>query len=200
MVKKSVRVMLLAASSSALAAPLTYDIDPRHTYPSFEVDHMGGLSIWRGKFNRSSGKIVLDQAAKTGEVEVAVETASVNFGLEAMDQHARGPEMLDAGIFPTASYKGRFSKWDGETPVEVDGELTLHGVTRPLKLTINSFLCKPHPMNKRPTCGADAVGHFNRDDFGVNYGKSMGFRMDVKLLVSIEAATGGAAAASAAKQ
>ena len=79
------------------------------------------------------------------------------------------------------------SKWNGTAPAEVDGQFTMKGVTKPLKLTINSFLCKPNPMNRKETCGADASATFMRDDFGVDYGKSMGFKMDTKLRISIEA-------------
>jgi polyisoprenoid-binding protein YceI len=171
-----------------MAAPVTYNIDPQHTFPAFEADHMGGMSIWRGKFKSTSGKVVLDVAAKTGEVDVTVQTASVDFGLDAMDKHAKeDPAMLDVAKFPTATYKGKVSKWNGDAPAEIDGQLTLHGVTKPLKLTVNSFMCKPNPMNRKETCGADASGTFNREAFGVDYGKSFGFKMDTKLLISIEA-------------
>src|SRR5690606_9862607 len=93
--KKAMAIALLSVSASATRAPATSNLDPTHTYPSFEADHMGGLSIWRGKFNKSSGKVVLDREAKSGTVEVNVETASVNFGLAKMDEHARGPDMFD---------------------------------------------------------------------------------------------------------
>jgi polyisoprenoid-binding protein YceI len=178
---------LLAVAGGALAAPVTYNIDPGHTFPAFEADHMGGLSIWRGKFNKTSGKVVLDTAAKTGTVEVTVDAASIDFGLDALDRHMLGADGLDVAKFPTATYKGTLSKWNGAVPTEVDGQLTLRGVTRPLKLVINSFLCKPNPMSRRETCGADASATFNREDFGMDYGKNFGFRMDVKLLISIEA-------------
>lgn len=178
---------LMVLAGGAIAAPVTYNIDPSHTYPAFEADHMGGLSLWRGKFNKTSGKVVLDTAARTGQVEVTVETASINFGLASMDRHMMGADGLDVEKFPIATYKGKFSKWNGDVPTEVDGELTLHGVTKPLKLTINTFLCKPNPMSRRETCGADASATFNREDFGIDYGKNFGFKMDVKLLISIEA-------------
>jgi len=116
-----------------------------------------------------------------------VQTASIDFGLDKMDEHAKGADMLDAAKYPTATYKGKFSKWNGNTPVEVDGQLTLHGVTKPLKLTINSFMCKPSPMTRKETCGADASAVFSRDAFGMDYGKNFGFRMETKLLISIEA-------------
>ena len=145
MIRKIVLLGLTAVAGGAMAAPVTYNIDPSHTFPSFEADHMGGLSIWRGKFKTTSGKVVLDVAARTGEVEVSVDTASIDFGMPALDQHMTGPDGLDSAQFPKATYKGTISKWNGDAPAEVDGQLTLHGVTRPLKLTINRFLCKLKP-------------------------------------------------------
>src|SRR5882757_6643094 len=88
--------------ASAFAAPVTYNLDPNHTYPSFAADHMGGLSVWRGKFNKSSGKVVLDREAKSGTVEVNIDTASINYGHAKMDEHAKGPEIFDVAKFPTA--------------------------------------------------------------------------------------------------
>ena len=190
--KKQLCALLLAAAvGTATAAPVTYDIDPFHTYPSFEADHMGGQSVWRGKFNKTSGKVILDMAAKTGEVDVTVDTASINFGLDAMDKHAQSEDMFDVAKYPTATYKGKISKWNGDVPTEVDGEFTLKGVTKPLKLTINSFLCKPSPLTHKEVCGADASASFNRDEWNLDYGKSYGFNMKTKLLISIEATKAG---------
>ena len=187
MIRKLSVFALMSVAAGAVAAPVTYNVDPSHTFPAFEADHMGGLSVWRGKFKTTSGKVVLDVAAKTGQVEVSVDTSSIDFGLPALDRHMTGADGLDSAKFPTATYKGKLSKWNGDVPTEVDGELTLHGVTKPLKLTINSFLCKPNPLSRRETCGADASATFSRDAFGMDYGKNFGFKMDVKLLISIEA-------------
>ena len=179
---------LAAVAGTAVAAPVTYNIDPTHTYPSFEADHMGGQSIWRGKFNKTTGKVILDVAAKTGEVDVTVDTASINFGMEALNEHAKQADMFDVAKFPTATYQGTISKWNGDVPVEVTGKFTLKGVTKPLKLTIKSFLCKPSPMTHKEVCGADAAASFSRDAWGLDFGKSIGFKMQTKLLISIEAA------------
>jgi polyisoprenoid-binding protein YceI len=187
MIRKIFIAAATLASVTAMAEPVTYTIDPAHTYPSFEADHMGGMSLWRGKFNSTTGTIVLDRAAKAGEVNVVVQTTSINFGHADMEKHARSGDMFDVEKFPTATYKGKFSKWNGDVPTEVTGELTLHGVTKPVKLTINSFLCKANPMTKKESCGADAVAQINRADFGVNFGANFGFKMDVKVLISIEA-------------
>jgi polyisoprenoid-binding protein YceI len=173
---------------SALAAPVTYNVDPAHTYPSFEADHMGGLSVWRGKFNSSSGKIVLDKDAKTGTVEITIDTTSLDFGNDKLNEHAKKEgKMFDVANFPTATYKGKVSKWGAKGPEEVTGDLTLHGVTKPVTLKINQFLCKDSPMTKKEVCGADASGTFNRFDFGITYGDNFGFKPDVKLLIEVEA-------------
>jgi polyisoprenoid-binding protein YceI len=177
----------LALSSVALAAPVKYNIDPGHTYPSFEADHMGGLSVLRGKFNSSSGSITLDKEAQAGAVEIKIDTASLDFGHDKLNAHAKNPDMFDVEKFPTATYAGKLVNFKNGAPTEVDGTLELHGVKKPVKLKINKFTCKPHPMAKKEVCGADASGTINRDDFGIGYGKQMGFNMDVKLLIQVEA-------------
>ena len=178
---------LSLAVGTAMATPATYQIDPNHTYPSFEADHMGGLSVWRGKFDRSSGVVTLDREAKTGSVDIVIDTASIDFGHDKMNEHAKGDQLFDVAKFPTATYKGKLTGFNGDTPTQVAGELTLHGVTKPVTLTINSFLCKIHPMIKKEVCGADASATINRADFGVSYGEAFGFKQDVKLLIQVEA-------------
>jgi polyisoprenoid-binding protein YceI len=181
-------VLLGAAAAAASAAPATYNVDPEHTYPSFEADHFGGMSVWRGKFDSNKGVVVLDREAKTGTVDITIDTTSLDFGLEKLNTHAKGadPGMFDVAKFPTATYKGKLTKFKDGAPTEVQGDLTLHGVTKPVTLTIRSFKCMQHPMKKKEFCGADAVGTFNRDDFGVNWGKSFGFGMEVKLAIQVE--------------
>jgi len=157
-------------SAGAFAAPVTYIIDPAHTYPSFEADHMGGLSVWRGKFTSTSGKVVYDKAAKSGSIEVTVDMSSVDFGMPKLNEHAKSAEIFDVAKYPTATFTGKFTKFNGDAPAEAQGTLNMHGVTKPVTLTFNSFLCKPNPMNKKEVCGADAVATINRGDFGVNFG------------------------------
>jgi polyisoprenoid-binding protein YceI len=174
------------ASAGALAAPVTYVLDPSHTYPSFEADHMGGLSIWRGKFTDTKGKVVYDKEAKSGSIEVTVNMDSVQFGMARMDEHAKNSDIFDVAKYPTATFSGKFSKFDGATPTEAQGTLTLHGVTRPITLTINSFMCKPNPMTKKEVCGADASTEFDRSDFGISFGDKEGFKMWVKLQIQVQ--------------
>jgi polyisoprenoid-binding protein YceI len=185
--KNNYALLLLAfAVTSATAATTTYSLDPDHTHPSFEVDHFGGLSTWRGTFKKSSGTVTLDTQAKTGTVDVIIDTATVDFAHDKLNEHVSSPEMLDAAKYPTAEYKGNFAEFDNGAPKTVVGTLTLHGVTKPVTLTINSFKCFEHPMLKKQVCGADATGSFNRADFGVNYGQQYGFKQDVLLRVQVE--------------
>ena len=176
------------AAAAAVAEPVTYEIDPRHTFPAFEADHQGGLSVWRGKIEQSVGTIVLDREARTGTVEMVMDMDSINFGLDAMTDHAKAEDILDVARFPTAAYTGTLVDF-GRTgvPTAVEGEFTLHGVTKPLRLEISRFQCQPHHRTGVETCGADASATFNRDDFGVTYGKEDGFFMYVNLLLSVEA-------------
>ena len=178
---------LLLAAGIAVAAPATYTIEPHHTYPSFEADHMGGMSVWRGKFRTSSGIVKLDTAEHSGEVGITIDVGSIDFGYDKLNEHAKSADMFDVAKYPTATYRGRFTKFTGDVPAEVDGELTLHGVTKPVTLIINSFKCNMHPILKKQFCGADASASLNRDDFGVPYGKDYGFSMVVKLAIQVEA-------------
>jgi polyisoprenoid-binding protein YceI len=179
-------VLSAVAATTAFAAPATYQLDPDHTYPSFEADHMGGLSKWRGKFEKSGGIVTLDRTAKTGTIDVTVQTDSVDFGQAKLNELAKGADMFNVANFPTATFKGTFTKFNGDVPTEADGQLTLRGVTKPIKMRIDSFKCMPHPMLKREVCGADAEMKFNRDEFGLDYGKAYGFNMETKLQIQAE--------------
>lgn len=176
----------LLAAALAHAAPVSYDIEPTHTYPSFEADHMG-LSFWRGKLNKSAGTVVYDKADGSGSVEVQMELASIDFGLDAMNAWATGDKFFNVAKNPVATFKGRFDGAAGGVPSRVVGELTLNGRTRPVTLAVHQLKCIPHPMLKRELCGADASGSFNRDDFGLGAGKDWGFKMDVNLRIQVEA-------------
>lgn len=192
----------LLLAGTAQAAPATYIVDPGHTYPSFEADHMGGLSIWRGKFNKSEGRIVLDKAAGTGSVDILIDTASIDFGHDVLNEHMQGADYFDTAKFPQAHYVGKLAGFTDGKPTRVDGQLTLKGITKPVALTIGSFKCMPHPMLKREVCGADATATFQRDQFGISAGKDWGFDMKVLLRITVEAVLDdkGAAPASAPQE
>lgn len=186
--RRAICISLLAASAATFAAPVTYQVDSRHTHPSFEADHFGGVSVWRGMFTSTSGTIVLDREAQTGTVDITIDTSSVQTGVEDLDKHLKGNEFLDVGKYPTATYKGKISKFKDGAPTEVQGDLTLHGVTKPVTLTLASFKCIAHPMKKgTELCGADAHARINREEFGMAWGKNFGFDMGVKLAIQVEA-------------
>ena len=185
--KHSTLALLLgAAAGAANAAPVTYRIDPDHTYPSFEADHMG-VSVWRGKMNKTAGKVVLDKAAGAGSVEIAIDLSSIDFGQNQLNRWATSAQFFNVKKYPKASYKGKLDGFVDGVPSQVVGDLTLHGVTRPVVLKIDAFKCVPHPLFKRELCGADAGATFRRDEFGLDAGKDYGFRMDVMLRIQVEA-------------
>jgi polyisoprenoid-binding protein YceI len=183
--------LLLAAAGVACASPTTYNIDPNHTHPMFEADHLGGVSIWRGLFKKTRGTIVLDSTARTGTLDVAVDMASVDFGndeLSNMAVNSSAPPIFEAKQFPIAYYRGTLGDFVNGSPTTAWGLLTLHGVTKPITLAINSFKCiddKPQP--KQQVCGADAFCVLNRADFGITVGQKYGFRMEVTLRIQVEA-------------
>ena len=178
-----IATLLAASATSAIAA--TYNIDPTHTYPSFEADHMG-LSVWRGKFDKTSGTVNLDAAAQTGALDVKIDASSIDFGFDKMNSHAKGADMFNVEKFPTITYTSKSFKFEGDKLVAVDGELTLLGVTKPVALKVSKFKCIMHPRLKREVCGADASAEFKRSDFGLNYGLP-NFSPEVKLAIQIEA-------------
>lgn len=169
------------------AKPITYEIDSSHTFPAFEADHMGGLSLWRGKINSTSGEIVLDKDKETGSVNVIMDMSTIDFGHEGMNKHAKNSDMFDVEKYPEAVYKGNLTDFIDGAPTKVKGNLTLHGVTKPVDLDIKSFKCRLHPFKLKQVCGADAYGNIMRDDFGVDYAKRLGFKMEVALRIGVEA-------------
>ena len=177
---------MLATLAAAPEAPRTYTIDPAHTFPSFEADHMG-ISVWRGKMNTTTGKVTLDRDAKKGTVDVEIDLSSIDFGQDALNEWARGKDFFDVEHHARARFKGTLEAFADGKPTRANGELTLHGVTKPLTLEIGSFRCIPHPLNHRELCGADVRATFDRSAFGLDAGKDYGFKMDVALRIQVEA-------------
>jgi polyisoprenoid-binding protein YceI len=160
-------VATLAAASAAQAAPESFTLDPAHTVPVFAVSHLG-LSVQRGMFTRTSGTVVIDRAEKSGRVEVAVDAASLETADRLRDRILRGDSWFDVERFPTISYRAQRIVFDGDVPVAADGELTLLGVTRPVRLAIRDFRCGTHSLTRRPLCGAEVTATVRRSDFGMS--------------------------------
>jgi polyisoprenoid-binding protein YceI len=181
--------VLTGLLGAALAVPAvaadSYTIDPRHTFPSFEISHFG-WSTQRGRFNKVNGKIVLDRAAKTGTVDVTIDAASVDTGLGKLEEHLVSEDFFNVAKFPAMTFKSGKVNFSGDKPVSVEGAFTLLGVTKPLTLTINAFHCAPNPFAKKEACGADAVAVIRRSEFGMN-AYLPGLADEVKLLINVEA-------------
>lgn len=175
---------LWALMAAAQALPAVYSIDSSHTYPSFETSHLD-ISVWRGKFNRSQGRIELDRERHLGAVDVRIDASSIDLGHEKMNQVARGEHYFQSERYPEIRYRGEL-RFDGEQPVAVDGELSLLGVSRPLRLVIQGFRCVIHPLLRREVCGADATAEFDRRDYGMNYAAQYG-STQVRLAIQVEA-------------
>lgn len=178
-------LLAITVCAPALATPVTYTIDPNHTYPSFEVDHLG-YSTQRGRFNKTSGRITLDTAAHQGSVEVSIDATSIDMGFAKWNENMRGENYFNTDAYPTISFRADQLVFDGDRPTSAQGQLTLLGVTKPVTLTIQRFRCAPHPLFKRDTCGADITASLKRSDFGMTkYIPSVGD--EIRLLISVEA-------------
>jgi polyisoprenoid-binding protein YceI len=176
---------LSAFSAAALAAPETYNVEPTHTYPRFEYSHFG-YSNQQQRFDKTSGKIVLDRAAKTGSVDVTIDATSVNTGYALFNGHIQAEDFFNTAKYPTITFKSTGVKFEGDKPVAIDGNLTIKGVTKPVTLTVTSFHSMPHPMLKKDAIGANAVTKVKRSEF--NMGKNVPYVSDeVSLTIAVEA-------------
>ena len=169
------KLIALAPAIAALAAALpssaeiqSYTIDPQHTRPTYEVMHLG-YSLQRGRFNKTTGKITVDTAAKSGSVDVTIDAASIDSGVPKLDEHLKSEDFFNVAKNPTVTFKSVNFAFDGERVKTVAGDLTMNGITRPVTLTANLFHCGPHPMNKKQQCGGDFITTVKRSDFGMKY-------------------------------
>lgn len=185
---KRITFLILTAvlSTSALAAPETYVIDGAHTYPRFSYSHFG-FSTQLSRFDKTSGKIIIDFKAKTGSVNVNIDTTSVDTGYPLFNEHIQGADFLETTKYPTASFISNKVNFEGDKVASVDGMLTLKGISKPVTLTVTSFQCMPHPMLKKDACGANATAVVKRTDF--NMGKyAPDVSDEVTLTIAVEAA------------
>ena len=167
------RIAILAATLSiavpAFAAPEIFVVDGSHSFPSFSYTHLG-FSTQQSKFDKTTGKITLDRAAKTGALDVSIDVASVNTGFDVFNGHLKGDGYFDVEKFPTITFKSSNFKFDGEKISTITGELTIKGITKPVTLAVTSLNCAPHPFTKKEMCGANANTKIKRSEF--NAGKN----------------------------
>ena len=188
-----IALILAALPYSALSAPESYTIDPFHTVPYFETDHIG-FATMRGRFDRASGNFTIDREAKTGTLEVSIQTASLSTGdtellgrARTRDEHLRSPDFFNVAEFPTMTYQAASIKFSGDNPDVIEGSLTLLGVTKPVPLKIIRWRCGPDTIRtqgKRYQCGGNATGSFKRSDFGMKFGLPAAIGDEVTLWMS----------------
>ena len=176
-------ILSAAVSAPALAAPETYAIDNNHTFPRFSYKHLG-FSTQLSRFNKVSGQIIFDKDAKSGSVDITIDTKSVDTGSSLFNEHIQAEDFLHTAQFPTATFKSTKVIFNGDKPVEIVGNLTMKGITKPVTLTVTSFLAMPHPMQKKDAIGADAFTVVKRTDFNMGkYAPHVGdeVRIDIAL-------------------
>lgn len=186
---RSLVALAAAATVTVFSLPAVaadYAIDPTHTFVTFEIDHFG-TSTNRARFDKKEGKVSFDRAAKTGKVEITVDTTSLTSGTPAFDKHLKSAEILKTEQFPTAKFVGDKFVFDGDKVKEVSGTLTLLGKTQPVTLKASKFNCYDSPMLKREVCGGDFDATIKRSEFGVDYGLKWGFADTMRVVVQVEA-------------
>ena len=183
---KLATALLLAASiAPAMAAPETFVVEGTHTFPRFSYSHFG-YSTQLSRFNKTSGKVIYDKAAKTGSVDIVIDTKSVDTGYATFDEHIQGEDFLDTAKYPTATFKSTKVNFDGDKPASIEGQLTLKGITKPVTLTVSSFHAMPHPMLKKDAIGANAWTVVKRSEFNAGkYAPHVGD--EVRIDIAIEA-------------
>jgi len=170
---------------AAFAAKENYTIDPLHTFPNFTISHLG-FSTMHGRFGATSGKLTMDQEKKTGSVEIVIDAASVNTGFQKRDDHLRSPDFLNAAEFPEIAYKSTKVTINGDKAT-VEGNLTIKGVTKPVKLDVSHIFCANNPMKKEEyRCGFDATAGIKRSDFDVTFALPA-IGDDMHLMLEVEA-------------
>ena len=184
-------LLALALPFAAVAATETYVLDPTHTNPNFSVNHLGMSTVY-GHFERATGKVVLDRAAKTGSIEVKIPTATISTGdakrtdgQRSRDDHLRSTDFFNVAEFPDMVFKSTKLSFSGDKLQTAEGTLTLLGVTKPVTLTATAFNCGVNPMIKKDMCGADLVGSIKRSDFGMKYGVPA-IGDEVKLFIAVD--------------
>jgi len=177
--------LMTAAFALPATAADSYTVDPAHTFPNFEINHLG-FSTMHGRFGATTGKITLDTAAKSGSIDITIDATSIDTGHAKRDTHLKSDEFFNVAKFPTLAYKSSKLKFNGDKLSGADGELTMLGVTKPVSLAVTAFNCGPHPMNKKPMCGANATATIKRSDFGLStYVPAVGD--EVKITIEVEA-------------
>jgi len=178
-------MFLMVSTFSLNIFAASYTIDPDHTYPYFEISHLG-FSTMRGRFEKTSGKMTMDLAKKTGSIEIIIDAASISTAHKKRDKHLRSPDFLNVAEYPQIIYKSTKVEFTGPSTLKVTGNLTMAGVTKSVMLDVSAINCGTHPFSKKQLCGFGATATIKRSDFNLKYGlPAIGDEM--KLMFEVEA-------------
>ena len=181
----SAAILLATTSAAAVAAPETYQVDGTHTFPRFSYNHHG-LSIQTSQFNITTGTVTLDKEARTGAVDITIDTRAIDTGSAVFNEHIQAEDFLDTAKYPTATFKSTRVVFEGDQPRAIEGDLTIKGITKPVTLQVTHFAAMTHPMLKKDAIGANASTLIKRSEF--NAGKYAPYVGDeVTITVAIEA-------------
>ena len=173
-----------AQAQSLPTGPATYQLDPNHSFVTFEVLHFG-TSTTRGRFGPISGEVTLDRAQRRGEVSLRIPTAQVDTGIPVFNARLRQSDLLASTDHPEAFFVARQFRFEGDAVAEVRGEFTLRGVSQALSLKARRFSCRLESTSNDEICGGDFEGQVLRSDFGATFGLPLiGNR--IGLLVQVE--------------
>src|SRR5215470_6371817 len=179
--------LLSAVSPTASLAAEQYKIDPNHTFVHFAVVHTGVSSV-RGRFNVSKGSATLDAAKQEANVTVEIDARSVDTGVKQLEGILVGESFFDVAKFRTATFSGKAVQFSDGVPTAFEGDLTVKGVTHPVRLTAERFVCQEVTVLviKHFVCGGDLTGTLKRSDFAMSKYPSM-VSDEVRLTISVEA-------------
>jgi polyisoprenoid-binding protein YceI len=177
---------LAPALAQSVPGPVTYRLDPNHTFVTFEVRHFG-TSTLRGRIGPVTGEVLVDRGAKSGDLRLRVPVATVSTGARLLDARLKEPDLLATAEYPEAYFVATQFHFDAAGGVrEVRGEFTLRGVGEPLSLVARSFACRRDDMLKKDVCGGDFEADLKRGRFGATFGEPF-VSDDVHLVIQVEA-------------
>lgn len=157
---------LLAAP--AIAEPVAYDFDKSHANLSFTYNHLG-YSTTDGRFGDWDGTLLIDKdTPSNSSIEFTINIDSLDTFWADRDTHLKSPDFFDAAKFPQATFKSTKVEQTGENQLDVTGELTLRGITKPVTLTVDVLAMGDHPMAKKPAAGFAVTTVIKRSDFGMD--------------------------------
>lgn len=158
----------LAFAGSAAAAPADYKFDQAHTSIEFHIEHLG-FSFKNGGFDRFTGSLSFDPADPSkSSVQVSIPVDSIDTNVPALDEHLQKPDFFDVGKYPSIEFKSTEVSAVGDKSLKVTGDLTLHGVTKPVTLDVTINKIGPHPFTKAPAVGFSARTTLKRSQFGMD--------------------------------